>query len=68
MIFSKNFSIFIFPSLQGWLLKIKPKLISKAYKSVLTDVTRLGVVAVDARAAWNALADKAVGTILLYLS
>ena len=53
----------------GWLLKIKAKLISKGYKSVLTDVTRPGVdVAVDARAAWDALADKAVGTILLYLS
>ena len=52
----------------GWLLKIKAKLISKEYKSILTDVIRPGVVAVDARAAWNALADKAVGTILLYLS
>ena len=51
-----------------WFLKIKAKLISKEYKSVLIDVTRLGVVAVDAKAAWNALANKAVGTILLYLS
>ena len=50
------------------LLKMKAKLISKEYKSVLTDVTRPGVVAVDARAAWDALADKALGTILLYLS
>ena len=50
----------------GWLLKLKAKLISKEYKSVLTDVTRPGVVAIDARAAWNALADKAVGIILLY--
>ena len=41
---------------------------SKGYKLVLTDVTRPGVVTVDVRAAWNALADKAVGTILLYLS
>ena len=52
----------------GWLLKMKAKLISKGYKSVLTDITRPGVVAIDARAAWDALADKAVGTILLYLS
>ena len=51
----------------GWFLKIKAKLISKGYKSVLTDITRPGVVAVDARAAWDAFADKAVGTILLYL-
>ena len=35
----------------GWLLKMKAKLISKGYKSVLTDVTRPGVVAIDARAA-----------------
>ena len=35
----------------GWLLKIKAKLISKEYKSVLTDVIRPGVVAVDVRAA-----------------
>ena len=52
----------------GWLIKIKAKLISKGYKSVLTDITRPGVIAVEARAAWNTLADKAVGTILLYLS
>ena len=52
----------------GWLLKMKAKLISKGYKSVLTDVTRPGVATVDARAAWNALADKALGIILLYLS
>ena len=52
----------------GWLLKMKAKLISKGYKSVLIDVTRPRVVAIDARAAWNALANKAVGTILLYLS
>ena len=52
----------------GWLLKIKAKLISKGYKPVLIDITRPGVVAVDARAVWNALADKAVGIILLYLS
>ena len=30
----------------GWLLKMKAKLISKGYKSVLTDVTRPGVVVV----------------------
>jgi len=41
----------------GWLLKIKAKLISKGYKSVLTDVTTPGVVAVDTRAVWNAFAD-----------
>ena len=35
----------------GWLLKIKAKLISKGYKSVLTDITKSGVVAVNARAA-----------------
>ena len=37
----------------GWLFEMKAKLISKGYKSVLTDVTRPGVVAVDAKAAWN---------------
>jgi len=52
----------------GWLLKMKAKLISKGYKLVLIDANRPGVAAVDARAAWDALADKAVGTILLYLS
>ena len=35
----------------GWLLKMKAKLINKENKSVLTDVTRPGVVAIDARAA-----------------
>ena len=35
----------------GWLLKMKAKLISKEYKSVLTDVSRPGIVAVDAKAA-----------------
>ena len=35
----------------GWLLKIKAKLISKGYKSVLIDVTKPGVVAVNAKAA-----------------
>ena len=29
----------------GWLSKMKAKLISKGYKSVLTDVTRPGIVA-----------------------
>ena len=52
----------------GWLLKMKAKLVSKGYKLVLIDANRPGVAAVDARAAWDALADKAVGTILLYLS
>ena len=52
----------------GWLLKMNTKLISKRYKSVLTDVSRPGIVAVDAKAAQNVLADKAVGIILLYLS
>ena len=41
----------------GWIIKIKAKLISKGYKSVLTDSTR--PAAADARTAWNALADKA---------
>ena len=50
----------------GWFLKMNAKLISKGYKSVLTDVTRPGVVAIDVRAAWDALADKAVGTIFRY--
>ena len=47
---------------------MKAKLISKGYKSVLIDITRPGVVTVNVRAVQNALADKAVGTILLYLS
>ena len=49
----------------GWIIKIKAKLISKGYKSVLTDSTR--PAAADARAAWHALADKTVGTIMLRL-
>ena len=35
----------------GWFLKIKAKLISKGYKSLLTDVTRPEIIAVNVRAA-----------------
>ena len=50
----------------GWLIKMKAKLISKGYKSVLNDAVK--PQGADAKAAWEALADKAVGTILMYLS
>lgn len=49
-----------------WLLKIKAKLISKGYKSQLLDINRPAQA--EARTQWDALADKAVGTILMYLS
>jgi len=49
----------------GWIIKIKAKLISKGYKSVLTDSNR--PMAANARTAWDALADKTVGTIMLCL-
>ena len=50
----------------GWIIKIKAKLISKGYKSVLTDANR--PQAADARIAWDTLADKATSTIMLCLS
>ena len=50
----------------AWIIKMKAKLISKGYKSVLTDSTR--PAAADARTVWDALVDKAVGTIMLCLS
>ena len=49
----------------GWIIKIKAKLISKGYKSVLTDSIK--PPAADAKTAWDALADKTVGTIMLCL-
>ena len=50
----------------GWLIKMKAKLISKGYKAVLNDAIK--PQGTDVKTAQEASADKAVGTILMYLS
>ena len=50
-----------------WLMAIKAKLISKGYKSQLDDENR-PVQNGNAKIAWDTLADKALGTILMHIS
>ena len=50
----------------AWIVKVKAKLLSKGYKNQLANNTRPN--AGDARLAWDALADKALGTITTYIA
>ena len=53
-------------NVNDWLVGMKAKLISKGYKSQLTDANRPSDR--EERKAWDVLADKALGTILMHLS
>ncbi len=48
----------------AWALRVRSKLIAKGYKSHLLDANR--PAAADVRALWDAQANKALGTILIY--